>query len=52
MTAAGFKYAKDRGVMYLFYPSGAQMVGFREVPVASDHPALITTLDMNGQGPT
>jgi endonuclease/exonuclease/phosphatase (EEP) superfamily protein YafD len=50
MTAAGFAYAKDRGVMYLFYQSGASLVRSRELSVASSHPALVTTLDMGSEG--
>jgi endonuclease/exonuclease/phosphatase family metal-dependent hydrolase len=51
MTSAGYSYNKDSGVMYLFYPSGARLVARRQVHVASDHPAIITTIDMNGVGP-
>jgi len=50
MTSAGFGYAKDRAVMYLFYQDGVQVLAHREVRVDSDHPAIVTTLDMNGQG--
>jgi endonuclease/exonuclease/phosphatase family metal-dependent hydrolase len=46
MSAAGFAYAKDQGVMYLFYPSGTTLVRSKEVSVASSHPALITTLEL------
>jgi endonuclease/exonuclease/phosphatase family metal-dependent hydrolase len=52
MTAAGYRYAKDRGVMHLFYPGAAELVSNNQVGVASDHPAIVTTLDMNGQGPS
>jgi len=52
MTAAGYEYVKDRGVMHLFYQGGVQLVSNRQVGVASDHPAIITTLDMNGLGPS
>ena len=52
MTAAGYHYTKDAGVMYLFFPGAASVVSSRQVHVVSDHPALITTLDMNGLGPT
>jgi len=52
MTAADFGFAKDRAVMYLFHQSGVQVVSNREVRVVSDHPGIVTTLDMNGQGPT
>ena len=47
----GFNYAKDRGVMYTFYPRSARKVGAAQVRVSSDHPALVTTLDMKGSGP-
>jgi hypothetical protein len=46
MTAAGYQYVKDRGVMHLFYPSAADVVRHRQVGVASDHPAIVTTLDL------
>lgn len=52
MTAGGYRYVKDRGVMYLFHQSGVDVAGHRQVGVASDHPAIITTLAMNGQGPS
>ena len=52
MTAAGYEYVKDRGVMHLFYPGGADVVSNQQVGVASDHPAIVTTLEMNGQGPS
>ena len=51
MTAAGFRYVKDRGVMYLFFQSGVDVAANRQVGVASDHPAIVTTLDMNGLDP-
>jgi endonuclease/exonuclease/phosphatase family metal-dependent hydrolase len=52
MTAAGYEYVKDQGVMHLFFPGAAEVAAHRQVGVASDHPAIITTLDMNGLGPT
>lgn len=52
MTAAGYGYAKDSAVMYVFYPDGAEVVTHRQVGVASDHPAIITALDLTGTGPT
>lgn len=52
MTGAGFGYAKDRGVMYMFHPPGTVKVGARELPIASDHPALISTVDMASQAGT
>jgi endonuclease/exonuclease/phosphatase family metal-dependent hydrolase len=51
MTSAGYAFAKDSAVMYLFYPAGVELVGHREVRVASDHPAIVTTLDLAGAGP-
>jgi endonuclease/exonuclease/phosphatase family metal-dependent hydrolase len=51
MTAAGYQYVKDRGVMHLFFPGGADVVSNQQVGVASDHPAIVTTLDVNGLGP-
>ncbi|TYL45207.1 hypothetical protein FXB39_19690 [Nocardioides sp. BGMRC 2183] len=51
LSAAGFSYTKDRAVMYQFFPSGMETVGSREVRVSSDHPGLVTTLDLNGVGP-
>ena len=52
MTAAGYEYVKDQGVMHLFFPGAADVVSNRQVGVASDHPAIVTTLEMNGQGPS
>lgn len=51
MTAAGYEYAKDQGVMHIFYPPGTTLASHRQVGVASDHPAIITTINMNGQEP-
>ncbi len=52
MTAAGYEYVKDRGVMHLFFQDAVDVASHRQVGVASDHPAIVTTLDMNGQGPS
>jgi endonuclease/exonuclease/phosphatase (EEP) superfamily protein YafD len=52
MRASGYAHVKDRGVMYLFYPGGVEVASHRQVGVASDHPAIVTTLDMNGTGPS
>lgn len=52
MTAAGFSYVKDQGVMYLFYSDGVSAASSRQVRIYSDHPALLGTLSMNGTGPT
>lgn len=49
---AGYTYAKDTGVMYLFYRSPASVVAKRQIHIVSDHPAIITTLAMNGSGPS
>jgi endonuclease/exonuclease/phosphatase family metal-dependent hydrolase len=51
MSAAGYGYAKDNAVMYVFYPDAAEVVSHRQVRVASDHPAIATTLDLAGTGP-
>jgi hypothetical protein len=48
LTGAGYGFAKDRAVMYVFYPSAAEVVSHREVRVASDHPAIVTTMDLTG----
>ena len=45
MGAAGYAFAKDRGVMYLFHSVEATVPSSRQVPINSDHPALITMLD-------
>ncbi|HWM75873.1 MAG TPA: hypothetical protein VNQ53_19140 [Nocardioides sp.] len=44
MTAAGYPYAKDRGVMYLFHPLEATVTRSIQLRISSDHPALVTTL--------
>ena len=51
MTSEGYGFVKDSAVMYVFYPAGVDVVGHREVRVASDHPAIVTTLDLTGTGP-
>jgi hypothetical protein len=48
MGRAGYQYVKDRGVMHLFFPSATDVVRHRQVGVASDHPAIVTTLDLEG----
>ncbi len=50
MTGAGYRYSKDQGVMYLFYQGAAELVSHRQVRVASDHPAIITSVDLTGVG--
>ena len=52
MSAAGYGHAKDSAVMYVFYPGDAGLVSHRQVRVASDHPAIVTTLDLSGAGDT
>ncbi len=52
MRSGGYEHVKDRGVMYLFHQAGVEVTGHRQVGVASDHPAILTTLDLNGQGPS
>ncbi|CAN5526122.1 hypothetical protein BH11ACT8_BH11ACT8_27630 [soil metagenome] len=52
LGAAGFGYTKDQGVMYLFYRDGVSVASSRQVRIFSDHPALISTLNMNGAGPS
>lgn len=52
MATLGYRYAKDSpGVMHIFYPPGTSLAGHRQVGVASDHDAIITTINMNGQVP-
>lgn len=48
MSAAGYGFAKDTAVMYVFYPGAAEVVSHRQVGVASDHPAIVTTMDLSG----
>jgi endonuclease/exonuclease/phosphatase family metal-dependent hydrolase len=48
MGAAGYSYAKDSGVMYQFVPPGVTIAGDHQFGIVSDHPALATTLNMNG----
>jgi endonuclease/exonuclease/phosphatase (EEP) superfamily protein YafD len=52
MNAAGYGYVKDRAVMHLFHQPAVRVLAHREVRVDSDHPAIVTTFDMGGQGPT
>jgi endonuclease/exonuclease/phosphatase family metal-dependent hydrolase len=51
LSAAGYGYAKDNAVMYVFYPEGVEVVSHRQVRIASDHPAIVTSLDLAGVGP-
>jgi hypothetical protein len=51
--AAGFDYTKDAGVIYQFFKAPASVARTGELSkatVASDHPALLTRLAMNGAG--
>lgn len=52
MAAAGYGHVKDRAVMYLFHQPTVRVLAHREVRIASDHPAIVSTFDMGGQGPT
>lgn len=55
MEAAGFKYTKDTGVIYNFYAAPVTVDRSWELSkaeVGSDHPALLTTMAMNGAGPS
>ena len=47
LGSLGFRYAKDTGVMYLFYPGAEQLESSRQIPVVSDHPALVATLHLD-----
>lgn len=49
---AGYAYAKNRGVLYLFHQERLRVVASRQVKVASHHPALVTTVGLRGQGPS
>lgn len=48
---AGFDYAKDQGVMYIFHPEKSKLVSSGQFSIPSDHPALQARIDMNGVGP-
>ena len=47
LGSLGYRYAKDTGVMYLFYPGAEQLESSRQIPVVSDHPALVATLRLD-----
>jgi endonuclease/exonuclease/phosphatase family metal-dependent hydrolase len=47
LGSLGFGYAKDSGVMYLFYPGAEQLESSRQISVVSDHPALVATLHLD-----
>lgn len=51
MVDAGYRYTKDQGVMYQFFPQAVTVAAHRQIRVGSDHPVNITTLSMNGAGP-
>ncbi len=46
LTAAGFGYAKDSGVMYLFHEGTDPLLASRQVGIVSDHPALLATVSL------
>ena len=48
MATIGYGYTKDRGVMHIFHKTPATVAATRQLAVVSDHPALVTTLAMNG----
>lgn len=52
MATLGYGYTKDAGVMYLFHPTGSEVVTRRAVDIASDHPALLATVHLGGVGST
>lgn len=46
----GFRYTRDRAVIYQFFPANAAVLGTRLVRVSSDHPrALITALRLGAE---
>lgn len=54
MTAAGYQYTKDAGVMYNFYAAPMSVNRTWEISktaVHSDHPALFTDMAFNGAEP-
>lgn len=51
MGSIGYAHVKDRGVMYLFHPASAAVTSARELAIASDHPAVVATVDLRGTGP-
>ncbi len=52
MDRAGYEYAKNRGVLYLFHQDRTTVRRSRQVRVASHHPALLSTVALRGQGPS
>jgi len=48
MVADGYGYTKDSGVMYLFFPQPATAAASHQMKIVSDHPALVSTINMNG----
>ncbi|WP_460791902.1 exonuclease/endonuclease/phosphatase family protein [Nocardioides maradonensis] len=52
MHSAGFGYTSDGILMFDFFPPGVSVAAHGRFPVASDHPALWSTFDMNGVGGT
>ncbi|WP_141014073.1 peptidoglycan DD-metalloendopeptidase family protein [Nocardioides sambongensis] len=51
MRGVGYGFAKDSAVMYLFHPPGSSLLSSRVMSVASDHPAVVASIGMNGLGP-
>ncbi len=47
MAKVGYGYAKDSGVMYLFHPPDATVPSSQEMPISSDHPALVSTVSFD-----
>jgi endonuclease/exonuclease/phosphatase (EEP) superfamily protein YafD len=47
LGASGFRYTKDTGSMYLFYPGDEQLEGSHLLRVDSDHPALVAAVDLH-----
>jgi endonuclease/exonuclease/phosphatase family metal-dependent hydrolase len=52
MGGAGYRYVKDSAVMHLFFRAPVTVLDHRQVRVVSDHPAIVTTLDLAGSGPS
>lgn len=55
MQKAGFGYARDGAVIYVFHPPGTKLVSQRNVPIpiGNDHggKGLLAKINMNGVGP-
>ncbi|HJQ06045.1 MAG TPA: hypothetical protein VJ872_11410 [Nocardioides sp.] len=48
MQSVGYGYTSDGILMFDFFPPGVSVAAHGRFPVASDHPALWSTFDMNG----